>query len=460
MRNAANAAIRGMSGKGWLGLALSGLMVFTLPACSATTPVASAGNIAPGGAKKAALLMTSSQTALQRGDADAAVRDAEAAVLLTSSDAKARALLGRAYLAAGRFQSADTAFGDALSLDPSLARIAVTRALAQIALGRTDAALASIDQARGHASDADVGLALALAGQGAEAIFRLEAAARAPDADARTRQNLALTYALAGRWNDAAATAALDVPAEKLNERMQRWSQLGQRRDQPMVQVATLLGTIPVADGGQPAALALVTAPVAAPVQIATAEPAPAPVRVEETPAPVQLVATGAPHATATPAPQIRVAAIGAIEARRMPLLLEAMPPAPRAPMMLAPVRTKASAPRPIMMIAQRSAPKIRAGGQFVVQLGAFSSAKRTEAAWTRLNGKARYLTSFTPVGSGFRQGNANLYRLSISGLDTRADAAKLCSRIKASGGDCFVRAVANDRPMRWTMRGGPGEAA
>jgi len=460
----------------WMGLALSGLMLATLPACSAMAPVASAGNAVPNRAKKAALLTTSAQAAIQRADGAAAVRDAEAAVALTPDQAKTRALLGRAYLTAGRFESANSAFGDALTLDPTMARIAVTRALTQIALGDKAAALASLEQARGQGDEAEIGLALALAGEKGQAIARLEAAARAPGATARARQNLALAYALQGRWDDAQATAAVDLPAEQMAGRMQRWSQLAQRGSQPAVQVAMLLGVLPTADAGQPQTLALAKPAAApAPVEMALAEAVPvpaAPVAVEAIPmtpvvvapaanvaAPVAIVADPSTEQLAmTPAaPDERI-----IAAPQVPFVLAAAASpndAPKAPlMMLATVPAKPT-PRPIIPVVQRPA-VIRLAGKFVVQLGAFSSAHRTEAAWTRINGKARYLSNFTPVGSGFRQGKATLYRLSISGLDTRAQADRLCRRIKASGGVCFVRGQANDRPMRWTTRGRDGEAA
>ena len=45
------------------------------------------------------------------------------------------------------------------------------------------------------------------------------------------------------------------------------------------------------------------------------------------------------------------------------------------------------------------------------------------------------------------------LYRLSVSGLATRKDAVSLCVRIKAAGGDCFVRNMRGDQPMRWALR-------
>jgi len=199
--------------------------------------------------------------ALARGNPAVAIRLAEAAVLQSPREAQARAMLGRAYLAGGRFQSAETAFGDALTLDPSSARIAVNRAIAQIALGRFSAAAATLDTVRHDADSSDVGLALALLGRMDEARALLLAAARAPGADARTRQNLAFAYALEGRWNDAATVAAQDIPAEMVPERLRRWAMVGQLRASPAMQVGAMLGTLPADDdAGTPDRRALVPA--------------------------------------------------------------------------------------------------------------------------------------------------------------------------------------------------------
>src|SRR3546814_15526434 len=77
-----------------------------------------------------------------------------------------------------------------------------------------------------------------------------------PAATARTRQNLAYAYALAGRWKDARMMAGFDLDPLAANQRITQWAQnaapgLSQQR------VAALMG-VPIdgADAGQPAALA------------------------------------------------------------------------------------------------------------------------------------------------------------------------------------------------------------
>src|SRR3546814_8942484 len=65
----------------------------------------------------------------------------------------------------------------------------------------------------------DAGLALALSGDSESAIYILAGAARQKGADARTRQNLALAFALSGRWAQARIVASQDLPLDKLEDR-------------------------------------------------------------------------------------------------------------------------------------------------------------------------------------------------------------------------------------------------
>ena len=80
-----------------------------------------------------AKLAAKAAEALDDRDADDAVRSAEAAVQLAPQNAGYRQLLGRAYVLAGRFASAETALSDALALGSSDARTIVSLALVQVA---------------------------------------------------------------------------------------------------------------------------------------------------------------------------------------------------------------------------------------------------------------------------------------------------------------------------------------
>ena len=151
------------------------------------------------------------QDALLKGDSASAVTFAEQAVAATPNDAEFRALLGNAYFAAGRFASAEAAYKDSLSLNGGQAQVVLKLALVTIAQGKSSEALALLDSARNSLDPSDYGLALALAGQPSLAANVLEQAARAPGADSRVRQNLALAYGLQGEWTAAKTVAGQDM---------------------------------------------------------------------------------------------------------------------------------------------------------------------------------------------------------------------------------------------------------
>ena len=123
------------------------------------------------------------------------------------------------------------------------------------------------------------------------------------------------------------------------------------------------------------------------------------------------------------------------------------------------------SAPRPIKqavipaensMAGQLSRPfRPVESGTFVVQLGAFSNASRAEVAWRGAVGRTRELAGYGASTARINVNNASLYRLSVAGFTTRAAAGRVCARVKAAGGECFVRAIAGDTPLQWASAKG-----
>src|SRR5690606_34732462 len=89
----------------------------------------------------------------------------------------------------------------------------------------------------------------------------------------RLRQNLALSYALAGDWQRARTVAAQDVSPADLGPRLQGWAALASP-DGASRQVASLIGVDPVADPGQPIRVALAPS---TPEPVAAFAEAPAP---------------------------------------------------------------------------------------------------------------------------------------------------------------------------------------
>ena len=388
-------------------------------------------------------LATRAMAALNSNDIPMAINFAERAVTKTPNDAGFRALLGNAYFAGGRFQSAETAYRDSLTLYSNQPRVVLKLALVEIALGKPNEALSFLQAAKDVLDPSDYGLAVALAGHSAEAIPVLEAAARDPNADSRVRQNLALAYALAGDWNNARAVASQDVPADQVDGRIHQWMQLASPK-RASDQVAALVGVTPSAiDPGEPVQLALNKTDT----RLAAAAPVPSPV-----PAP-------APALQPAPAPQAAEVALATqpsvqvAEAVPSPIVSDIAPtPAPKLARVPRPA-AKASATKETSRAMVRQASAARGNSKAVVQLGSFSNPKSVLAAWNAASHRFGALHSYSPMSARFSSAKGTFYRLSVHGFGSTNEALALCSTLRHSGGACFVRSVAGDAPVQIAIR-------
>ena len=199
--------------------------------------------------------------AMAQGHTSEAIQHAEAAVAAQPRDAGYRLMLGNAYLEEGRFASASTSFQDAMALGDNSPRAALSLALALTGEARFDEAAALLRDWEGEIAAPDLGLAYALAGQPERGIHILSNAIRQGQNTVKVRQNLAYSYAVAGRWRDARLMVAQDVPADQVGERIEQWAQLS-HAEAYQHRVAALLD-VPagVRDGGQPQYLALAENP-------------------------------------------------------------------------------------------------------------------------------------------------------------------------------------------------------
>lgn len=427
-----------------------------------------------------------SARAMAAGDYAQAVDMAQRAVAGAPEDAGYRTQLAQAYLRAGRFLSADQAFADVIHLMPDNDKARVGQAVARVAQGDRAGARAALAEVRNAPAD-DYGLALALAGDTVRAVEVLEPAARGMRGTSRTRQNLALAYALDGQWAKARTVAAQDVSPADLDRRMENWARLASPEARDM-QVASLLGATPAAgDPGQPQMLALSRPANAAeaPVEMASAEPmladvatasqvAAASTEVAIT-APVEPVATISPvdvPASAVPlAPAASAVSASVVETSSVPETapLPDTAPAPQAvaataetPIPVTPVQPE---PKPAVVtsvavkrVAFEPAPlekPIQPGGEWFVQLAAYKSARWMEPGWVHLTDNFKRLAQYAPSHSVYTVSatGAVFHRLSVGGFDGYADAASLCRSLRQQGADCFVRREGGDRPMQ--MAGG-----
>jgi Flp pilus assembly protein TadD len=443
-------------------IAASSLVLgLTMVGCKPATDMARPSTLsskAPKADRDAGKVFEQAHLAAQQNNLAAALSLAERAVELSPRDAGYRMLLADLYLKNGRFLSAEAAFADVTTLDPGNHRATLRGALAQIAQGKQMAALVKLDRLVETASPADVGLAFALAGQPRRAIQLLEPAARAAGATALIRQNLALSYALAGDWQKARITAAQDVAPGELDSRLQQWAALAKPASS-YDQVAAMFNVRPVADAGQPTRLALAPLPQAEPVALAALEAAPEPA-LEATPATYAAADVEVPLITVDPAPSTAFDFESAPTAPAVETYADAVqslvdPVTPAATQAVAAV---AAAPiRPFTTAKPRrasieGAPRITGAGRFAVQLGAFRTAEQVEKAWAQVH--RRYSFARQPLSTMVKiPGKGTFHRLAIAGFASHDEASRRCTTIRAKGGACFVRATAGDAPVQWAAR-------
>lgn len=407
-------------------------------------PKAWAGHVTRGQqavAQQATRLASDARRALDMKKPARAIEAAERAVAAVPTSADYRFLLAEAYLSAGRFQSAAAAYQDCLTLEPDRAKAGFKLALTQIALGETARARDLLVAHQSALAVSDFGLALALAGDTDMGVRALEDAVRAGEDNAKLRQNLALSYALAGRWDAARTQAAVDLASDQIPQRMADWARFAQP-GQGLAQISGLLGIQPQKDSGLPAALALQATPGHRSAQELAALPkTAAPAAIPDSPPALVTVSRD-------PAPVAIPAAVARFEA----------PPEVKDPVR---VRIEKAAIR-VPESADRSArshagpPAVRAGKGFVVQIGAFRTGRSVAVAWTKSMGRWPILRRFDARQARQEEG---VYRLSVGGFSTRADANRLCQSLRSSGARCFTRpqnkldivrwAAVKDRPLR-----------
>ena len=469
-----------------VGLFMSTALVsLALAGCASSAPPAQAS-------------FAKAQAALQNGQVDRAITHAEAAVLAEPRNSGYRAMLGASYLEAGRFQSASTAFGEAIDLGDSDARTILSFALTKVAQGENAAALSMLSDFEGAIPAADLGLALALAGQPERGVHHLINTVRNGENSAKARQNLAYAYALAGNWRAARVMAAEDVPADQLDARLSSWAATARPEDY-QVRVAGLLGVSPVSDAGQPQYLALsnfpsqpmmvaeaedmrageVNADVAP--QLAVAESAatpsaseamafgidegdtvetvdPTPARI---PAPTPASTPVRVAATASPAPvAISMPAVAAAPSRRAPRFVSNAVvqnvPAPtartaartavRTPVRTAPARVATPAPQRRMAVATG------ASATHLVQLGSFESRAVADSKWREMKSRWPQLANHDVVITEAQVNGTTYFRVAAAGFGQRS-ARNMCNSVKSAGGGCFAYA-ANSPPAGAVDRG------
>jgi cell division septation protein DedD len=129
------------------------------------------------------------------------------------------------------------------------------------------------------------------------------------------------------------------------------------------------------------------------------------------------------------PAPAARTPAIDAPPART--IVVET--PKPAAPKAEATSEAK-TAPK-----NETKEPVPDDGGSYALQLGAFSSEAKANAAWKSFTGRYAYLADLGKSVIALERDGEKLYRLRATGIGSRAQADNLCGRLRAAGDQCSV---------------------
>ncbi len=444
-----------------------GLVLTTALASSALAGCA--GKPAPTSAMSADV----ARAALAKGKGDKAVAAAEAAVLAAPRDGAVRALLGAAYIEAGRFGSAATALADAIQLGETSGRTVLTHALALSAAGRYAEAQTLLGQYERTLEPADYGLAMTLAGSPQQGIEALSNALRYGENTPKLRQNLAYAFALKGDWRSARLIAAQDVTADQLDTRLGEWAQLAMPQ-MAVQRVAALLGVTPKPDSGQPVHLALANFPTTEQLaaEAATREaaqgpagaPAPAPAPAPAAGAALAAMGDELPAADSirAPVPAADETALARYDAAAAPAVASSTPAAPR---IVVPVRAPArAAARPVAVSPAAARPSrafeaafVRQPGAFRVQLGSFASMSGASEAWTRFQKRHPELKGAERIVTKANVGGKTYYRVAAGGF-ARASATSFCALVRKGGGGCL--AYAASRTLPGTVTTGPRVAA
>ncbi len=396
-------------------------------------------------APRADVSFSSAQTALAKGQVEKAIVHAEAAVLAEPRNPGYRALLGAAYLEAGRFESAATSFGDALDLGDDNPRTVLSFALAKIALGEGRAATAVLDEYAQVIDPADLGLAMALAGQPERGVHVLVNAVRASDeVSPKLRQNLAYTYALAGNWRLARVMAEQDVPADQVDVRLTQWASMS-APEMFQQRIATLLDVSPRADGGQPQQLALANFPAQEVMVAQAAEQAQGELAMAE-PVQVAQAETSAvfTQAFAAPEPSVQTVEPAPAGVRYVSNPVVQQLPAASARRAPAAPRMAVAAPQRRMAATTAAAAPVasdKAAASHLVQLGSYDSKVEAERGWTVLKGKFPQLKDHKPVITQAVVNGRTFWRVAADGFGPKS-AKSMCGTVKSAGRGCFAYAA------------------
>jgi hypothetical protein len=180
------------------------------------------------------------------------------------------------------------------------------------------------------------------------------------------------------------------------------------------------------------------------PPELPEARPQPAAPNVVITPGPP----AGTPPANVAPPLRPAISPPTALPPARPAPEARIAPPAPLAPVAQAPAQPPPARPAPAqpmtiakILAAPPPAPTSGATGAAAVQIGAFSSQALADKGWN----DAAAIAPGAAAGKGkhveqIQKDGHTLFRTTVTGFASHADATAFCERLKAAGKACFVK--------------------
>ncbi len=245
-------------------------------------------------------------------------------------------------------------------------------------------------------AEVNLGLSLALAGNGPAALQYLGPLATGQDATPKIREDYAAALVASGRQEEARQVLAIDLPPDQVNSALAGFEAI----------IAQGQSGRTAPPPPEPTQATVTTAPVTA---------APEPVTTASTTQPTPLMSPTAPASqVSTPAPAAPDAGV------------------PYTSLESTPATSTAPAPADATTNSSDTGPE--------VQLAALNSNDAAQHAWDHLSSEYPALFgSKTPDIQEAVVRGKTYYRLRVGGFDSRADAAKFCGEVLAAGKTCTV---------------------
>ncbi len=477
VRNPARRSLQKTSQYFWLS------SVLVLASCAQTTPPSgSSSSAAPIGPDT----LNVADAAIAGGDPDMALSVSQSVLATDSTNVDAMVHEGDAYYALGRCPAAEAAYQLALDHDAhaTAAETGLGRCLLKTDPQAAEAAFeAAVQDDPGNANalndlgiardlqgnfagavdpyqkallanpsltaaEVNLGLSLALSGNGPEALQYLGPLAVSQQATPKIREDYAAALVASGRDSEARQVLAIDLPPDDVVSAMAGFSAViaqSQAPPPPLPPPAPTTTSVPTTP--------VTAAPVTTTTTTTTTGPAPlVPASDPQPPASDPAPVATPPATTTAYVPDNSTAAysgpppipVTASSSTPGPVMTQPVPApvvAPPAPAPTpAPVEAAAPQPNPAVPAAPPVMQPAVASAGSAVQLGALNTPDDAERDWrsisgtvpTLFNGKSPEIEPVTVNGHTF-------YRLRVGGFETRADAAKFCGEVSAAGNACTL---------------------